>query len=77
MLFRSCRDPDAIAPLLVDVVKRHNKPVVVSINSGNHYQELVRVFEENSLPVYSDIRSAIKSLDVFTSWHMRNVQCRL
>ncbi len=72
-----CREPDALAPMLVETVRRHGKPVVVSINSGNHYQELVRVFEENGLPVYSDIRSAIKALDVFTAWHMRAVQCRL
>lgn len=72
-----CREPDALAPLLVETVRRHGKPVVVSINSGNHYQKLVRVFEENGLPVYSDIRSAIKALDVFASWHMRSIQCQL
>lgn len=72
-----CRQADALAPLLVETIHRHGKPVVISINSGNHYQELVRVFEENGLPVYSDIRSAIKALDVFAAWHMRTVQCRL
>jgi len=72
-----CRQPDAVASLLVDTVRRHGKPVVVSINSGNHYQELVRYLEECGLPVYSDIRSAIKALDVFVSWHVSRTRCEL
>ena len=52
-------DADAIGPLLVDVFRKTNKPVVVSVNAGRHYQELVRYLEENGLPVFSDIRSAI------------------
>ncbi len=66
-----CREPDALAPLLVETVKRHGKPVVVSINSGNHYQELVKYLEQNGLPVFTDIRSALKALDVFVDWHMK------
>ena len=72
-----CREPDAVATLLIETVRRHGKPVVVSINSGNHYQELVRYLEENGLPVYSDIRSAIKALDVFTAWHVSRTRCEL
>ena len=66
-----CREPDALAPLLVETVKRHGKPVVVSINSGNHYQELVKYLEENGLPVFTDIRSALKALDVYVDWHVK------
>jgi acyl-CoA synthetase (NDP forming) len=72
-----CREPDAVATLLIEKVRRHGKPVVVSINSGNHYQEMVRYLEENGLPVYSDIRSAIKALDVFVSWHVSKTRCEL
>lgn len=64
------RAPDSVASKLIAVSNKHNKPLVVSINSGNHYQELVKYLEENGLPVFSDIRSAIKALDVFTKHHV-------
>lgn len=72
-----CREPDAVAPLIIEVVNRHKKPVVMSINSGNHYQELVKCFEEEGIPVFSDIRSALKALDTFVSWHIKKKQCEL
>ena len=61
-------DADAIGPLLVKVFPKTDKPVVVSVNAGRHYQELVRYLEENGLPVFSDIRSAIRSLDAFAAY---------
>lgn len=66
-----CRKPEAIASRLIEVSRKHGKPVVVSINSGNHYQGLVSYFEENGLPVFSDIRSAIRALDMFVSYHVK------
>lgn len=39
--------------------------MVVSVNAGRHYAEFVSVLEEGGLPVYTDIRSAITSLDTF------------
>jgi hypothetical protein len=39
--------------------------MVVSVNAGRHYAEFVAVLEEGGLPVYTDIRSAITSLDRF------------
>jgi acyl-CoA synthetase (NDP forming) len=50
---------------LIEVIKRHGKPVVVSVNSGNHYQDLVAYLEENGIPVFPDIRSTIRSLDIY------------
>jgi acyl-CoA synthetase (NDP forming) len=64
----TCRDPDALACLLVDISRRHNKPMVVSVNAGRHYADFVAVLEEGGLPVYPDIRFAITSLDTFTSY---------
>lgn len=60
-----CRDADAIGPLLVEVARASDKPVVVSINAGVHYQGLVRVIEEGGLPVFTDIRSAMGALETF------------
>ena len=61
-------DVDAIGPLLVKVFRETKKPVVVSVNSGKHYQLLVKYLEENGLPVFSEIRSAIRSLDAFAAY---------
>ncbi len=64
-------DADAIGPLLVRAFRKTQKPVVVSVNAGRHYQALVRYLEENGLPVFSDIRSAIRSLDAFAAYWSR------
>jgi acyl-CoA synthetase (NDP forming) len=64
----TCRDPDGLASLLVDISRRHAKPMVVSVNAGHHYADFVAALEEGGLPVYPDIRSAITSLDSFVSY---------
>jgi acyl-CoA synthetase (NDP forming) len=67
-------DADAIGPLLVSAFRKTRKPVVVSVNAGRHYQALVRYLEENGLPVFSDIRSAIRSLDAFAAYWSRKTE---
>jgi acyl-CoA synthetase (NDP forming) len=64
-------DADAIGQLLVQAFRKTQKPVIVSVNAGRHYQALVRYLEENGLPVFSDIRSAIRSLDAFAAYWSR------
>jgi acyl-CoA synthetase (NDP forming) len=66
----TCRDPDGLASRLVEISSRHSKPMVVSVNAGRYYQDFVAVLEEGGLPVYSDIRSAITSLDTFVSYRL-------
>ena len=63
----TCRDPDGLASLLLNLAAQHDKPMVVSVNAGRHYADFVSVLEEGGLPVYGDIRSAIASLDTFVS----------
>ncbi len=63
-------DADAVIPLIVDVAKRYDKPIVVSVNSGNHYQHIVAHLESNGLPVYGNIHAAIRSLDAFVEYWM-------
>jgi 3-hydroxypropionyl-CoA synthetase (ADP-forming) len=61
-------DADAIAPLLANAARKYNKPITVSVNAGQHYQCIVQHLEENGLPVYADIRSAVRSLDRFVEY---------
>jgi acyl-CoA synthetase (NDP forming) len=63
-------DADAIFPLIADVARRYDKPIVVSVNSGSHYQHVVAYLEENGLPVYGNIHAAIRSLDAFVEYWM-------
>jgi 3-hydroxypropionyl-CoA synthetase (ADP-forming) len=68
---QTCRDQDGLASLLVDLSVRYSKPMVVSVNAGQYYQEFVGILESNGLPVFTDIRSAIKSLDTFVSYYTK------
>jgi 3-hydroxypropionyl-CoA synthetase (ADP-forming) len=61
-------DEDALGPMLVKTARHHQKPIVVSVNAGKHFSPLVQYLEENGLPVYGDIRSAIRSLDAFVEY---------
>jgi len=67
----TCRDPDSLANLLLDLSRRYAKPMVVSVNAGRHYADFIAVLEEGGLPVYEDIRSAVTSLDAFVAYHLR------
>ncbi len=63
-------DPDAIAVLLAEIVRTSGKPVVVSVNSGDHYRHLVAYLEEQGIPVYPNIHAAIRSLDAFVRYRL-------
>ncbi len=65
----TCRDPGSLANLLIGLNQKYQKPIVVSVNAGRHYQDFVSIMEENGLPVYTDIHAAIKALDAFVSFH--------
>ncbi len=70
----NCHDADSLASLLIKLSRKYHKPMVISVNAGRYYQDFVSILEENGLPVYGDIRSAIKSLDRFVSYHMDREQ---
>lgn len=63
-------DSDAVFPLIAGIAQRYDKPIVVSVNSGNHYQHAVAYLEESGLPVYGNIHAAIRSLDAFVQYWM-------
>jgi len=66
----NCRDPGSLANRLIALEKSSPKPMVVSVNAGLYYQDFVNILEEKGLPVYTDIRSAIRSLDRFSAFHL-------
>ena len=57
-------DPDSFIVLLAEIARKSTKPIVVSVNSGNHYQNIVAYLEDQGVPVYANIPAAITSLDV-------------
>ncbi|MBU0994060.1 MAG: acetate--CoA ligase family protein [Proteobacteria bacterium] len=65
-----CHDRDGLANLLVELSRKYDKPMVISVNGGQHYLEFISILEEQGLPVYNNIRSAIKSLDRFVTYHV-------
>ena len=67
----TCRDPDGLSHRLIEIAARHSKPMVVSVNAGRYYGDFVASLEEGCLPVFSDITSAITSLDTFVSYNLR------
>ncbi len=66
---QTCHDTDSLANRLVGLSKAYSKPMVISVNAGQYYQEFVGILEKNGLPVFKDIRSAIKSLDKFVNYY--------
>jgi 3-hydroxypropionyl-CoA synthetase (ADP-forming) len=69
-----CRDDDSVASRLIRAARERSKPVVVSINAGNHFLGLVRYLEEGGLPVFPDIRSAVRALDAFARYHVERAK---
>ena len=65
----NCKDPDGLANYIVDLYKRYDKPIVVSVNAGEYYSEFVSIMEKAGVPVYADIRSAVRSLEKFVEYH--------
>lgn len=70
----TCHEPDSLANLLIEVSRKYKKPMVISVNAGHYYQEFISILEGSGLPVYKDIRSAIKSLDAFVTYHVAHAR---
>lgn len=67
----TCNDSDSLANLIVELFNKYDKPMVVSVNAGELYSHFVDVMEKAGIPVYSDIRSAVKSLGRFVKYHIQ------
>lgn len=66
----TCNDENSLANLIVNLYKKYDKPLVVSVNGGEYYSHFVDVIESAGIPVYQDIRSAVRSLERFVRYHI-------
>ncbi len=66
----NAQDADGLATLLVELGRKHHKPLVISVNGARHYDAFVAVLEEGGLPVYRNPRAAIHALESFVSYHL-------
>ncbi len=61
----TCNDENSLANVLVRIYEDYDKPMVVSVNASEYYDEFVSIMEKGGIPVYTDIRSAVRSLETF------------
>ncbi len=64
----TCTDENSLANILVRISDKYDKPLVVSVNGGEYYDEFVGIMEKGGIPVYTDIRSAVRTLEVFMGY---------
>ncbi|MGI6160698.1 MAG: acetate--CoA ligase family protein [Christensenellales bacterium] len=67
----NCRDDDALGPILCNLFNKYNKPMVITLSGSSIYKELRTVFEENRVPVFSNIRSSVMALEAFAKYHLK------
>lgn len=70
----SCNSEGSLANRLSLLNKKYKKPMVISVNAGKYYLDFIAIMERAGLPVFTDIRSAINALDVFTTWHLMDAK---
>jgi acyl-CoA synthetase (NDP forming) len=64
----TCNDEDSLANILVRISNKYDKPMAVSVNGGEYYDEFVGIIEKGGIPVYTDIRSAVRTLGIFMEY---------
>jgi acyl-CoA synthetase (NDP forming) len=67
----TCNDENSLANLIVRLTKKYDKPLVVSVNGGEYYGDFVDIMEKAGIPVYADVRAAVKSLERFVKYHLQ------
>ncbi|MEX1378168.1 MAG: acetate--CoA ligase family protein [Eubacteriales bacterium] len=66
----TCHDEDGLANTIVKLFNSTTKPIVVSVNAGEIYKEFVKIMESNGVPVYNNIRDAMRSLNAYVAYKM-------
>ncbi len=64
----TCHDENSLANIVVKLFHKYNKPIIVSVNASEYYGEFVSIMEKGGLPVFSDIRSAVRTLEIFAKY---------
>ncbi len=65
-----CDKPGAIANQIINIFKKYDKPMVVTVNAGQQFDKFVRVMEDAGVPVFKDIRSATWELERFVKYRL-------
>lgn len=66
-----CQEPDSLANLLIELNRKYNKPMVVSVNGGSIYTDFTQVMEVGGLAVFTNVQAATRALDTFVGYHLR------
>ncbi len=64
----TCHDDNSLANIVVKLFHKYNKPIIVSVNASEYYAEFVSIMEKGGLPVFTDIRSAVRTLEIFAKY---------
>ena len=67
----TCELPDSITMQIIRAFHKYDKPMVVTVNAGQQFNKFVRVLEEAGVPVFKDIRSAIRELERFVAYRLK------
>jgi len=67
----NCHDDDSLANILCRLNQKYKKPIVVSINAGDYYDAFVRIMSKAGIPVFDNVKTAARVLDVVTHWHLK------
>ncbi len=67
----TCQDPDSLAHIICRIYQKTDKPMVVSINAGDYYDAFAGIMKSAGVPVYDNVKSAARVLDIVTGWHTR------
>lgn len=65
----TCMDENSLANILVRISRKYDKPLIVSVNGGEYYDEFLGIMEKGGIPVYTDIRSAVRTLEIFMKYY--------
>ena len=65
----NCEKEGSLAPRLVEMFKKYDKPIIVSVNAGPLYEPFIHHIESGGIPVYRDVKAAVKSLDRFVQYY--------
>ncbi len=65
-MFPPYEGEERMGSILVDLVGRHGKPLVASVNGGSQYEGLRRFLEQHRIPVLPDAERAVRALGLWS-----------
>ena len=59
-------EPEKTAKILVDLQKKHNKPIVCSFVGGKSFKKAINIIEKNKIPNFKDPKRAASIIKYLT-----------